>query len=54
MHVIAFVVYGILSGLATALAGYLALRLCGVPRPPLGSGASPSASVSTLRRVDAQ
>lgn len=54
MHVIAFVVYGLLAGFATALVGYIALRLCGVPRPPVGGGTYAAPGMSELRRVDAQ
>ena len=54
MHVIAFIVYGILAGCLTALVGYIALRLCGMPRPPVGLDAYSSPSMSELRRADAR
>ena len=45
MHVIAFLVYGILAGCLTALVGYIALRLCGMSRPPfITESSSPSVS----------
>jgi hypothetical protein len=51
---IPFLMYGILAGCVTALAGYIALRLCGMSKPPLITDSYPFPSVSEPQRAGAR